>query len=227
MGWIRVYTGQHQDTLISLQHDTSVRDVCRDLSLPRDLSLWIQYGGGTSQRLSPQDKPLELQDEFLKKLGYTTAARRARLGIDPELRHLLRFHTGPREPQSGVVNVLKGLVFPQWRSRTLAVLQSKLFLYPGASSSEPEILDLSGGEVSQKPPRAGLLVLRVAPALRDTTRYVFLGFSETWERDLWQKWLCQSVNCLCTAKKKAVHMYCVKRIEDHSVEEENTDCSYE
>jgi len=100
-----------------------------------------QYGGGPSQRLSPDDRPLALQDTFLERLGYTTSVRRVRLGIDPELRHLLRFHTGPAIPHPGLegfskcgaVLVLKGLVFPQWRKRSIALLQSRLFLYPGKS----------------------------------------------------------------------------------------------
>jgi hypothetical protein len=104
--------------------------------------LCSQYGGGPSQRLSPDDRPLALQNAFLERLGYTTTVRRARLGIDPELRHLLRFHTGPATPQSGLeglsrcgdVLVLKGLVFPQWRRRSIAVLQSRLLLYPGKSA---------------------------------------------------------------------------------------------
>lgn len=101
--------------------------------------LCLQYGGGPSQRLSPEDCPLALQDTFLERLGYTTTVRRTRLGIDPELRHLLRFHTGPATPHPGLkgfskcgaVLVLKGLVFPQWRRRPIALLHSRLFLYPG------------------------------------------------------------------------------------------------
>lgn len=104
--------------------------------------LCSQHGGGPSQRLSPEDRPLALQNAFLERLGYTTTVRRARLGIDPELRHLLRFHTGPATPQPGLegfsrcgaVLVLKGLVFPQWRRRSIAVLHSRLLLYPGKSS---------------------------------------------------------------------------------------------
>jgi hypothetical protein len=33
----------------------------------------------------------------------------------------------------GAVLVLKGLVFPQWRRRPIALLNSRLFLYPGKS----------------------------------------------------------------------------------------------
>lgn len=116
--------------------DTMVRQ-----STPHFLQLCrscSQYGGGPSHRLSPDDCPLALQDAFLERLGYTNIMRRARIGIDPELRHLLRFHTGPAMPhpglglnKCGVVLVLKGLVFPQWRKRPIVLIHSRLFLYPG------------------------------------------------------------------------------------------------
>ncbi|KAG7208834.1 hypothetical protein KM043_015022 [Ampulex compressa] len=53
-----------------------------------------QYGGEPGRRLSGQERPLEIQDQFLQKLGYQEATRRSRLGVDPELRHLIAFHVG-------------------------------------------------------------------------------------------------------------------------------------
>lgn len=46
------------------------------------------------RRLAADERPLEHQDEFLKLLGYDESSRRARLGVDPELRHLIAFHVG-------------------------------------------------------------------------------------------------------------------------------------
>jgi PH domain/leucine-rich repeat-containing protein phosphatase len=54
----------------------------------------LQYGGGTSRRLTATENPLLIQDGFLRQLGYCEISRRSRLGIDPELRHLIRFHVG-------------------------------------------------------------------------------------------------------------------------------------
>jgi hypothetical protein len=59
------------------------------------------------------------------------------------------------------------------------------------------MLDLSGGEVGVRPPKAGRLVLRVAPLDNEKVRHIFLGFNETWERDLWMDWLIQ-VSTTCT-----------------------------
>lgn len=108
------------------------------LVLPSLLHEQVQTGGGRTRRLEENEYPLLVQEEFLRSLGYFDESRRARLGIDPELKHLIRFHIGPAEIpmckgvlRSGTVEVLKGLVFPQWRRRHLAIVGSKLILYPG------------------------------------------------------------------------------------------------
>ncbi|KAJ8680701.1 hypothetical protein QAD02_016488 [Eretmocerus hayati] len=99
----------------------------------------MQYGAELGRRLSAREKPLQLQEDLLLSLGYRESTRRARLGLDPELRHLIAFHVGPAAPlgelrgysRCGYCLVLKGLVFPQWKRRALAVIGSRLFLYPG------------------------------------------------------------------------------------------------
>jgi len=40
-------------------------------------------------------------------------------------------HPGLGLNKCGTVLVLKGLVFPQWRKRPIALIHSRLFLYPG------------------------------------------------------------------------------------------------
>lgn len=64
-------------------------------------------------------------------------------------------------------------------------------LSAGVASGEPEVLDLSGGEVGMRPPKSGRLVLRVAPLDNERVRHIFLGFNEAWEQDLWMGWLRQ------------------------------------
>ncbi|XP_051166849.1 PH domain leucine-rich repeat-containing protein phosphatase 2 isoform X2 [Leptopilina boulardi] len=169
-GWVRVHTGI-ESSLVYLTLETTCKDVCRDMLLGDELSLFIQYGGEPGRRLSPQEKPLDLQDAFLQSLGYEESSRRARLGVDPELRHLISFHVGPSAPLNdltgyshcGYVLILKGLVFPQWKRRVLAVIGSRLFLYPACQNSKPEWIELgdNGGAVCYAPSRLGKLVLRV------------------------------------------------------------------
>jgi hypothetical protein len=85
---------------------------------------------------------LIVQEDFLKKIGFRDESRRARLGIDPELKHLIRFHIAPAEikmcpgvTKSGIVEILKGLVFPQWSRRSIAIIGSKLIVFPGKIDS--------------------------------------------------------------------------------------------
>ncbi|XP_074107682.1 PH domain leucine-rich repeat protein phosphatase isoform X2 [Cotesia typhae] len=167
-GWVRIHTGI-ESSLVYLTLDTTAKDICRDMLLGDELSIYIQYGGEIGRRMAPDERPLEHQDEFLKLLGYEELSRRARLGVDPELRHLIAFHIGPTEPSQdltghsrcGSALVLKGLVFPQWKKRVLAVIGSRLFLYPGCPESRPEWIELQGGAVCYAPSRLGKLVLRV------------------------------------------------------------------
>ncbi|XP_043522274.1 uncharacterized protein LOC122535115, partial [Frieseomelitta varia] len=215
-GWVRIHTGI-ESSLVYLTLDTTARDVCRDMLLGDDLSLFIQHGGEPGRRLATHEKPLEIQDQFLQKLGYQDVSRRSRLGVDPELRHLIAFHVGPASPlpelvgysRCGYALVLKGLVFPQWKRRPLAVIGSRLFLYPACPESRPEWMELAGGgAVCYAPSRLGKLVLRITGFPRVTqqchqsqqqedshhreTRHLYLGFHHPWDRDLWKSWIKQA-----------------------------------
>lgn len=145
-GWVRIYSGPEpfadmKSQLLYLNRDTTVKTVTKKLAMPPNLTIWIQFGGGQTRRLSEDDCPLEIQDDFLIKLGYDDLSRRSRMGIDPELRFLIRLHGGPASPstrlpgipRSAPLQVLKGLVFPNWKRRPIAVVDSKLLLYPGTS----------------------------------------------------------------------------------------------
>jgi len=61
----------------------------------------------------------------------------------------------------------------------------------GEASCDPEVFELSGGEVAVRSPKSGRLVLRVAPPDNAKIRHIFLGFSEIWERNLWMTWIRQ------------------------------------
>jgi hypothetical protein len=54
----------------------------------------LQYGSEPGRRLCKREKPLELQEQLLLGLGYRENSRRARLGLEAELRHLVAFHVG-------------------------------------------------------------------------------------------------------------------------------------
>lgn len=143
-GWVRIYAGPDpfadmKSQLLYLNRDSDIKSVAKSLPLPSNLTIWIQYGSGISRRLPDHECPLKLQDEFLIKLGFHDMSRRSRMGIDPDLRFLIRIHGGPAPPPPGLpvaprsapLQVLKGLVFPNWKRRPVALVGSKLLLYPG------------------------------------------------------------------------------------------------
>lgn len=76
----------------------------------------------------------------MRVIGYKDESRRARLGISSDLKYLIRFHIASSEiphlqpvAHSGSVEILKGLVFPQWKKRFVAIVGRYLYLYPGNS----------------------------------------------------------------------------------------------
>ncbi|XP_076161636.1 PH domain leucine-rich repeat protein phosphatase [Ptiloglossa arizonensis] len=241
-GWVRIHTGI-ESSLVYLTLDTTAKDVCRDMLLGDDLSLFIQYGGEAGRRLATHEKPLEIQDQFLQKLGYQDVSRRSRLGVDPELRHLVAFHVGPASPlpdlvgysRCGYALVLKGLVFPQWKRRPLAVIGSRLFLYPACPESRPEWMELSGGggAVCYAPSRLGKLVLRITGFPRVTqqchqtqqqgdshhreTRHLYLGFHHPWDRDLWKSWIKQAIHLSSCPKQLDLSNGGLSRIPDSAI----------
>lgn len=159
----------------------------------------MQIGGSTTRRLQNDEHPFMLQDDFLKKIGYLDASRRARLCIDPDLKYMLRFYLGPAEAQkckygvtkSGTIEILKGLVFPQWQKRSVAIVGHQLLVYSGApiehtrfyfnivalirksiyisnkgnASITPQMFDLAGGHIAEHSPGYNRLILKVVPKI--------------------------------------------------------------
>ncbi|XP_053676152.1 protein phosphatase PHLPP-like protein [Anopheles nili] len=177
-GWLRIYCGpdrseisaDDRSRMIHVVTTATTLDVVKDMNLPGDYTLWVQIGGGRTRRLEENEYPLLVQEEFLKSLGYFDESRRARLGIDPELKHLIRFHIGPAEIpmckgvlRSGMVEVLKGSMFPQWRRRHLAIVGSKLILFQGTSAIPPEVYELAGANVFEHAPCDNRLVIKIVP----------------------------------------------------------------
>ena len=146
-GWVRVYCGPvasgeessgDPNKVLQIGSSDTVRDLRFRMGLPVDFTLWLHVIGRRTRRLMDDECPLALQEEHLKRLGYQNEWRRLRMGIDPKLKRLLRFHVGPSELEccrgvlkSGHVEVLKGLVNPQWKVRGMCIVASKLVIYPG------------------------------------------------------------------------------------------------
>lgn len=240
-GWIRVFCGPDRSDLLTIEPsrmvrcsvNTSTQDIIKCLNLPKEYTLWVQYGCSMFKRFQNQEYPYKLQNEFYMDLGYTHISRRSRLEIDPEIKYLLRFFIGPSDInecpgilKSGKVDILKGLVFPQWQFRSVAIIGSVLYIYPVNSYMTPEVFHLSEAEILEHSPKYDRLILKLVTKYyyesnnnystafkfqqynesaesiasgnshteRNSDKVLFLGFEESWERDLWNKWLIE-VRC--------------------------------
>ncbi|KAK9510671.1 hypothetical protein O3M35_005408 [Rhynocoris fuscipes] len=154
--------------------------------------LVIKYGGEEPRPLDGDEKPLELQDQFLEKIGFTDPSRRARIGIDHDLRFLLAFNTGPKwSGRSGEVWLLKGLVLPQWKKRNIILRAGLMIIQPqeGREWCGGERIRVSRSSPSESP-RAGRAVLKV---ISETDRSLYIGFDHRWQQNLWHSWLTQEV----------------------------------
>uniref|UniRef100_A0A336KQA3 CSON012944 protein n=1 Tax=Culicoides sonorensis TaxID=179676 RepID=A0A336KQA3_CULSO len=286
-GWIRVYLGtdrsdiscEDPNKMVHIASDSSTFDVVKDMDIPEEYTLWVQTGGCQVRRLREDEYPLMIQEEFLQSLGFKDVSRRARLGIDPDFKYILRFFIGPTEPplcghatRSGTVEILKGLVFPQWQRRSISIIGSKLIIFPLNPSLPPDFYDLTGAGIFEHTPNYNRLIIKIVPRtkshsqdvivtdiesaqiksikyLRNTNggvhRYVnnnttsssiqnreenlneisvynsngsvhstgdqetsssgqvvlFLGFEDSWERDLWSQWLIESTVDSSTPKR--------------------------
>lgn len=57
-------------------------------------ALYVQLHGETVRRLSPDERPLQIQNDFLFKLGFKDPWRVQEEGLDTEIGSLLRFYAG-------------------------------------------------------------------------------------------------------------------------------------
>lgn len=147
-GWIRIYCGADHmrnsdddpNKVLQVNQRDTVKEIVIAMKLPLEYTIWLQIGGLRTRRLLDHECPLMIQEDLMKKLGYRNEFRRSRMGIDSDLKYLLRFHIGPAEvancrgvSKSGQVEILKGLVSPQWKIRSMCVVASKLIIFPGES----------------------------------------------------------------------------------------------
>ncbi|KAM3964724.1 LOW QUALITY PROTEIN: PH domain leucine-rich repeat protein phosphatase [Aphomia sociella] len=206
-GWIRVFEGLEPfavdapSKLVKVSLNTTVEDLNKSLHFGEELTLWVQIGGEKFRRLELDEYPLRIQEQFLTTYGWKSEARRLRLAVDPELRHSLRWCTGPAARTGGVLRsgtlyVLKGHVFPQWKQRTAYIIGSRLYTY----GTSWEVLELSGGTIELCPPKSQRLVMCVKPRCQGNClpndgkmNHLFLGFSTVWERNMWFCWLKEAI----------------------------------
>uniref|UniRef100_A0A673JKC9 PHLPP-like RA domain-containing protein n=1 Tax=Sinocyclocheilus rhinocerous TaxID=307959 RepID=A0A673JKC9_9TELE len=119
-------------------------------------ALYVQLHGEAARRLGPDERPLQIQNDFLFKLGFKDPWRVQEEGMNTELGSLLRFYAGKRQrlcriQLSGTYNVRKGklqLPVNRWSRRQVILCGTCLMVssVKASHTGKMHILPLIGGK---------------------------------------------------------------------------------
>uniref|UniRef100_A0A3B3BFT8 protein-serine/threonine phosphatase n=1 Tax=Oryzias melastigma TaxID=30732 RepID=A0A3B3BFT8_ORYME len=160
-------------------------------------ALYVQLHGETVRRLSPDERPLQIQNDFLFKLGFKDPWRVQEEGLDTEIGSLLRFYAGKpqtiesseRVQLSGTYNVRKGklqLPVNRWTRRQVILCGTCLIVssIKESQSGKMHILPLIGGKVEEVKKHNHCLAFSSAGPQSQTYYVSFDSFTEhlRWHR---------------------------------------------
>ncbi|KAK1172449.1 PH domain leucine-rich repeat-containing protein phosphatase 1-like [Acipenser oxyrinchus oxyrinchus] len=125
-------------------------------------TLYVQLNGEAARRLEPDEKPLQIQNDYLFQLGFKDPWRVQEEGMDSEIGCLIRFYAGKphsiesseRIQLSGTFNVRKGkmqLPVNRWTKRQVILCGTCLIVssVKDSQSGKMHILPLIGGKVEE------------------------------------------------------------------------------
>ncbi|XP_021053710.1 PH domain leucine-rich repeat-containing protein phosphatase 1 [Mus pahari] len=125
-------------------------------------SLYVQLHGETTRRLEADEKPLQIQNDYLFQLGFGELWRVQEEGMDSEIGCLIRFYAGKphstgsseRIQLSGMYNVRKGkmqLPVNRWTRRQVILCGTCLIVssVKDSVSGKMHVLPLIGGKVEE------------------------------------------------------------------------------
>ncbi|XP_030629329.1 PH domain leucine-rich repeat protein phosphatase 1 [Chanos chanos] len=160
-------------------------------------SLYVQLHGEAARRLGPDERPLQIQNDFLFKLGFKDPWRVQEEGMNPELGSLLRFYAGKphsiesseRVQLSGTYNVRKGklqLPVNRWSRRQVILCGTCLMVssVKASHTGKMHILPLIGGKVEEVKKHSHCLAFSSAGPQSQTYYISFDSFTEhlRWHR---------------------------------------------
>ncbi|XP_053294025.1 PH domain leucine-rich repeat-containing protein phosphatase 1 [Pleuronectes platessa] len=160
-------------------------------------TLYVQLHGEAVRRLSPDERPLQIQNDFLFKLGFKDPWRVQEEGLNTEIGSLLRFYAG--KPQSienseriqlsGMYNVRKGklqLPVNRWTRRQVILCGTCLIVssVKESQTGKMHILPLIGGKVEEVKKHNHCLAFSSAGPQSQTYYVSFDSFTEhlRWHR---------------------------------------------
>ncbi|XP_070276510.1 LOW QUALITY PROTEIN: PH domain leucine-rich repeat-containing protein phosphatase 1 [Myotis yumanensis] len=125
-------------------------------------TLYVQFHGETTRRLEADEKPLQIQNDYLFQLGFGELWRVQEEGMDSEIGCLIRFYAGKphstcsseRIQLSGMYNVRKGkmqLPVNRWTRRQVILCGTCLIVSSVKDSltGKMHVLPLIGGKVEE------------------------------------------------------------------------------
>uniref|UniRef100_A0A3B5M8V8 protein-serine/threonine phosphatase n=1 Tax=Xiphophorus couchianus TaxID=32473 RepID=A0A3B5M8V8_9TELE len=160
-------------------------------------TLYVQLHGEAVRRLSPDERPLQIQNDFLFKLGFKDPWRVQEEGLNTEIGSLLRFYAGKffhivfllRVQLSGTYNVRKGklqLPVNRWTRRQVILCGTCLIVSSVKESQigKMHILPLIGGKVEEVKKHNHCLAFSSAGPQSQTYYVSFDSFTEhlRWHR---------------------------------------------
>ncbi|XP_015095964.2 PH domain leucine-rich repeat-containing protein phosphatase 1 [Vicugna pacos] len=129
---------------------------------PPTPTLYVQLHGETTRRLEADEKPLQIQNDYLFQLGFGELWRVQEEGMDSEIGCLIRFYAGKphstgsseRIQLSGMYNVRKGkmqLPVSRWTRRQVILCGTCLIVSSVKDSlaGKMHVLPLIGGKVEE------------------------------------------------------------------------------
>uniref|UniRef100_A0A671Y3Z9 protein-serine/threonine phosphatase n=1 Tax=Sparus aurata TaxID=8175 RepID=A0A671Y3Z9_SPAAU len=160
-------------------------------------TLYVQLHGEAVRRLSPDESPLQIQNDFLFKLGFKDPWRVQEEGLNTEIGSLLRFYAGKpqsmesseRVQLSGTYNVRKGklqLPVNRWTRRQVILCGTCLIVssIKESQTGKMHILPLIGGKVEEVKKHSHCLAFSSAGPQSQTYYVSFDSFTEhlRWHR---------------------------------------------
>ncbi|XP_057713929.1 PH domain leucine-rich repeat protein phosphatase 1 [Corythoichthys intestinalis] len=186
---------QDQDRSVGKSELTSGRN--GDSSEESSPTLYVQLHGEAVRRLSPDERPLQIQNDFLYKLGFKDPWRVQEEGLNTEMGSLLRFYAGKpqniesseRVQLSGTYNVRKGklqLPVNRWTRRQVILCGTCLIVssVKESQTGKMHILPLIGGKVEEVKKHNHCLAFSSAGPQSQTYYVSFDSFTEhlRWHR---------------------------------------------
>ncbi|XP_072219129.1 PH domain leucine-rich repeat-containing protein phosphatase 1 [Leuresthes tenuis] len=160
-------------------------------------TLYVQLHGEAVRRLSPDERPLQIQNDFLFKLGFKDPWRVQEEGLNTEIGSLLRLYAGKpqsienseRVQLSGTYNVRKGklqLPVNRWTRRQVILCGTCLIVssVKESQTGKMHILPLIGGKVEEVKKHNHCLAFSSAGPQSQTYYVSFDSFTEhlRWHR---------------------------------------------